>query len=523
MKINAGKIMTSNHVKNYENHFIVRSESMRWLLVVILFVTAFGIRVVGVTQIPMNYHPVKQYRAALTARAFYYSRLDNAPVWETEVAQASLESIGFLGPPLVDSIAAAFYLISGTEALWIPKLLSSIYWMIGGFFLYASARRMMNEDAALLSTSIYLLLPFGVVSSQSFQPDPLMLMFMIISIYMIIVHYEHPTRAGLIGMGIISAIAILIKPVSLFIIFGAYLALQYHSRGLNRNLIFNKDTILFVSIALLPSLLYYGYGILNTANLDQQAQKSFIPQLFLQFNFWDGWLKRIRIAVGYTLFLGGMLGAFLYPDGWRKKLLFGLWIGYFTMCFAFTYTISTHDYYHLPLFPVIALSFGSIAEILTQNLRQQATNRYLQLGMAAILFLAFFLGAGTSVQALGKLPDYQPEIILAQDVGEAVSHSTRTIFLAPHDGKPLMYHAKIAGQYWPYWFDIRDEKLWGITNLLPDERLQMLGEGMNPEYFIVTDLAEFENQADLTQYLNENYPVVIEDSRFVIFDLAAGR
>lgn len=505
--------------RNYENQFIVRNESMRWLIALILFVTSFGIRVVGVTQIPMNYHPIKQYRAALTARAFYYSQLDDIPGWEKEVAESSLHRIGFLGPPVVDSIAATIYRIFGAEALWIPKLLSSIYWMVGGFFLYAIAHKMMSEDAALVSTSIYLFLPFGVISSQSFQPDPLMIMLMIISIYTIIVQHDHPTIIGLMGMGIISAAAILVKPVSVFIIFGAYFVLQYHKKGLNRNLVLDKDNILFVLFALFPALLYYGYGILNTEALDQQAQKSFIPQLFLQFNFWDGWLKRIRIAVGFTMFLGGMLGVFLYPAGWQKKLLFGLWIGYLAMCFAFNYTISTHDYYHLPLFPIIALSFGSFADILTQNLRQQASHRHLQLGIWGILFLALFLGAGTSVQALRKLPDYQSEILLAEDVGKAVSHSTRNIFLAPHDGKALMYYGKLSGQYWPYWYDIRDEKLWGIKNLLPGERLHILGAGINPEYFIVTDLEELENQSDLKEYLNENFPVAIKDSRFVIYQL----
>ena len=513
--------MTSTTATSFENQFLIRNKFMRGLILMIVFATAFGIRAFGVTQTPLNYHPIKQYRAALTARALYYSRLNSIPDWEREVAKSSLERIGFLGPPVVDVIAAGMYSVSGTEILWIPKLLSSIYWMVGGMFLYLIARKMMNEDAAVLSTSIYLFMPFGVVSSQSFQPDPLMLMLMIASIYMIITYHERPTATGLLGAGIISAAAIVVKPVSLFIIFGGYFALQFHKKGFNKNLILDRNNIFFVFTALIPSLLYYGYGILNTENLDQQAQKSFIPQLLLQFNFWDGWLKRVRIAVGFTMFLGGMLGVFLYPAGWQKKLMFGLWTGYFVMCLAFTYTISTHDYYHLPLFPIIALSFGPIASILIQNLSRQANNWLQESAIWAILFVAFFLSAGTSVQALGKLPDYQPEIILNEDVGRVVGHSTRTIFLAPHDGKPLMYYGKLSGRYWPYWFDIRDETLWGVTHLSPRERLAALGDGIEPEYFIVTDLVELENQSNLKQYLDENYPVLIKDSRFVIYRLDA--
>jgi hypothetical protein len=507
--------------KLYANQFIVRNEPIRWLIVSIIFITAFGIRAIGITNIPMDYHPIKQYRAALTARSFYFSKTDEVPIWEKEVAYSSLERIGFLGPPVVDVVAAGLYFVGGGEALWIPRLMSSIYWITGGIFLYALARKMMNEDASILATSIYLFLPFGVISSQSFQPDPLMIMLLVISIYAIVVYHQQLTRKNLFAMAAISAVAILIKPVSLFIIFGGYFAMQIQKKGLAKSLILDQDNIIFVLVALFPSILYYGYGILNTVNLDQQAQKSFIPQLLLQFDFWDGWLKRIRLAVGFTMFLGGILGALMYSPGWHKNLLFGLWAGYFVMCFAFNYTISTHDYYHLPLFPIIALSFGSIADILSQNLRRQATNPFLELGIWGVLFVSLFLGAGTHVQAARKLPDYRSEITLAEDIGRLVAHSTNTIFLAPYDGKPLMYYGKISGQYWPYWYDIRDEKLWGVKDLLPEERLKILSKGMEPEYFIVTDVMELENQSDLKQYLEGNYPVLIRDSRFVIYKLSS--
>jgi 4-amino-4-deoxy-L-arabinose transferase-like glycosyltransferase len=501
----------------FDNQFIVRSNLMRVIILVSLFVIALGIRVFGITDVPLNYHPVKQYRAALTARAFYYSMTSGIPEWESAVAASSVERIGFLGPPVIDFMAAGIYSIYGVEELWLPKLLSVIFWVVGGFFLYLIARRMMSEDAAIVSTSIYLLLPFGVVSSQSFQPDPLMLMLTIISIYLIVRHHEDTTWTALLSAGIVSAAAVLVKPVSIFIILGAYFSLQYHKNGLHKDLVMDKRNIAFVLIALLPSLVYYSYGILNTANLEQQAQKSFVLQLFLQFDFWDGWLKRIKLAVGHAMFLGGLLGAFFYPAGWQKKMVFGLWSGYFLMCFAFNYTISTHDYYHLPLFPIISLSLGPIAEVLVQNLRKQADNRALALEIWGILLAALFLSAGTSVQAQRKFPDYQSEIKLYEEVGEAVAHSTRTILLAPYDGKPLIYYGKLSGQYWPYWYDIRDEKLWGVPDMLPQERLKKLSAGITPEYFIITDLVEFENQADLKQYLEANFPVLVEDPRFIIY------
>jgi hypothetical protein len=86
-----------------------------------------------------------------------------------------------------------------------------------------------------------------------------------------------------------------------------------------------------------------------------------------------------------------------------------------------------------------------------------------------------------------------------------------------------MYYGKLSGRYWPYWYDIRDEKLWGVENMTPEQRLSLLGNGIDPEYFIVTDLAELENQSDLKQYLDENYPVLLKEPGFIIYQLPAGQ
>jgi 4-amino-4-deoxy-L-arabinose transferase-like glycosyltransferase len=508
---------------NKREIFLARNIYLEGSILVLIFLVALGIRLFDITHIPLDYHPVKQYRSALTARAFYYSNLDNIEDWQKRTAIASLKNIGYLGPPVNELIAANIYAILGSEDLWIPKSLSVVYWTVGGIFLYAVARRMLNKDGALVTTAIYLLLPFGVRSSQSFQPDPLMIMFLIVSIYAIVLYHEHPTVKRLLSAVFMAAVAILIKPVCVFIIFGAFLGLQFHRSGFTLNTIKDKRLIIFSVLAVIPFLLYYGYGILNTDNLGQQAQKSFIPQLFLQPEFWDGWLKRIKISLGFPVFIGGLLGAFLFPKSWQKTMLFGMWGGYFLMCIAFNYTISTHDYYHLPLFPIVAISLGFAAQTLLTGLRHQAVHWYLDLGIWMLLAAALFLGAGTTIQAARRLPDYKPEVELYTEIGVLVSHSTGAIFLSDYDGKPLMYYGRLAGQYWPYGYDIRDEKLWGIDIQSPEERLKILSQTIEPEYFIVTDLIEYENQKELMLFLNETYPVLIENPNFIIYQLLPER
>jgi hypothetical protein len=494
------------------------SPTWRLLVLSTLFTTALAIRVFGINETPLDFHPVKQYRFALSARAYYYDSLDSVPEWKREVASANMQQIGLLHPPILERLAAYSYLLAGEERLWIPRLLSSLFWVVGGVFVYLIARRMTSGDGAIFSTAFYLLLPFGVLASQSFQIDPLMVMMMSISLFLIIRYRELPSVGRLLGAAIASGTAILLKPVCFPVIGGVFAALAIDRQGVRKSVL-NPHSLTFTIIALLPTVVFYGYGIIAGGVLEHQAEKSFIPTLFLEFRFWDGWLKRVRIVMGYTYFLGGLLGTLVFRRGWPKAFVLGLWAGYFAMCFLFNYTICTHDYYHLPLVPIVALSLGPIASLILERVNRETRSWYWRLTVWAVLFVILFLSAGTSVQARRKLPDFENDVHMAQSIGDEVAHSTRTIVLDPYEGKPLMYYGEFSGEWWPYWYDIRDEKLWGQREMSVEERLNLLSLNNSPECFIITDLVEFEGQEDLQEFLTTRFSILVERDEYLIFDL----
>lgn len=133
-----------------------------------------------------------------------------------------------------------------------------------------------------------------------------------------------------------------------------------------------------------------------------------------------------------------------------KQWLFLILIlaGYLLMCLAFNYTISTHDYYHLLVIPIVALSIGSLANLI-----------------------------------LGEL----------QRVGGA--------------------------WYWPYGYDIRDERMWLGYAVTVADRFEALRTAVQPDYFIVTDFAEFAAQPELKQFLTSQYPVMTQTDEYIIFAL----
>ena len=76
------------------------------------------------------------------------------------------------------------------------------------------------------------------------------------------------------------------------------------------------------------------------------------------------------MTAGYIPFIMGLIGILLTDKGILRGLLLGLWLGYLFFCLLFTYHIHTHDYYHLILIPVIAMSLAPIGSAVFRTMRQ---------------------------------------------------------------------------------------------------------------------------------------------------------
>ena len=108
---------------------------------------------------------------------------------------------------------------------------------------------------------------------------------------------------------------------------------------------------------------------------------------------------------------------------------------------------------------------------------------------------------------------------VASNIGEAVNHSTQTIVLDEFDGKSLMYHGQFSGIYWPHGYDFIDGKLWNEPEMNAQQRFYEFNKNNSLEYFIVTDLSELTQQADLNEFLRSRFVVLVENEDYVIFEL----
>src|SRR5215210_4122163 len=223
-----------------------RESTSRLLTLGMLFVGAFCLRLYGLGQPPMEFNAIRQYHGALLARGLYQ--------WLLSGNLRTLPPDGILEPPILEFAASLSYLVLGGEHLWVPRLLSVLFWMIGGVFLYLVAKRIVSPNAAVFSVFFYLFDPATETPSRAFMPESLMIMFLVISVFAIVRYHEQPqSRRRLIVAAVASSLAIFVKPgICLFQVFGAFAALSVYREGIRRTLL-SWHMVVFVVLAVLPT------------------------------------------------------------------------------------------------------------------------------------------------------------------------------------------------------------------------------------------------------------------------------
>lgn len=511
----------------YKTQFSGREPILLLFIISLLCVVAFGVRILHIDEPPGEFQPTRAYHGFIMARAYYYEALESAPEWKREIASLNKQAEYSAEPPILDLTASFAYRILGGEHIWIPRILATVCWIAGGIFLYLIAKRILPAGAALFSTAFYLFLPYGILASRSFQPDPLMIMALLFSIFAILRYYEQPSTPRLVIAALASALTLFIKPgVCLFQLFGVFVSLGIYKQGLRRTLI-GPHSAIFAVLSLLPMLIYVLYGTFVAGFFGTQVERTLSPHLLLQPSFWAAWLLQINIVVG-PYFIVALLGFLMLSKGLARALLIGLWVGYLIFGLVFTNQI-IHDYYSLQLIPVVALSLGPIIALIIDYLAQVATQRYQRAAIVGVLLLAGLLAVGASINYRhhydANALDIDDKVKMYEEVGGIVNHSASTLISAPDYGEPLKYHGWLSGEVWPPWDDIDDgEKNPGTSELTMEERLDKLEAKSEypPDYFvIIRDLnyGRFEDQTELYEFLGKKHPIVAEGVDYWIFDL----
>jgi hypothetical protein len=287
-----------------------------------------------------------------------------------------------------------------------------------------------------------------------------------------------------------------------------------------RKLIRSKQFWVIALLTVLPTLGYMIDGFFVSKGLSSLFGLRFFPSLWIQPYFYLQWLGKAQSVATLGFLVLGLVGIFYFKQREDRRFVIGLWLGYTIFGFVFAYYFGTHDYYHLSLVPIVAISIAPLADALWQRLLEVQSSRFARVAVG--LLLTFGLAVTLwNIRTIFHKVDYRPQQADWERIGEVLGSNTSIIALTQDYGYRLEYFSWInPAEYWPYLGDTRLRELAGIPQ--PEFAARFADQTKGTDFFVVTDLEEFAAQPELKDFLTANYPVFAEGPTYIIFDLRKG-
>jgi len=479
-----------------------RSRVVFWTCIAVLFLLGLGIRLYDLTDPPLDFNATRQLHSAIKTRGYYYAMFPGAGgAAQREAAMRMGAEIETLEPPFMEWLTALTYRLAGGEYLWIGRLYAILFWL---------SRDLLGGDAALLSSAFFLFLPYAAVASRAFMPDPLMVSLIVFTWWAVLRWSRAPTWRRTVAAGLLGGLAILCKFNAAFFIAGAFAGAVLASRGIRQAL---RDPKVWAAgaLAVLPYTLYFIYARYIAGYLEPGTFR-FFPQLWREPAFYLRWTEAINGTVNLEWAVVGLVGTFLLRQRGERMMFGGVWLGYVVYGMALPYHIITHDYYQLPLVPLIAIGLSAATVTLWQNLQVKP-----RLGeVLTVTLLLFGIGINAwSARVKLKEVDYRGEAVFWQRLGERLGRDARVAGLTHDYGFRLAYWGWVSSSNWMTAGDFGLRQLAG-QEFDFDALFDQVTEGM--DYFLVTLMGELDGQPYLKNRLYDGYPVEAGDG-YLLFDL----
>lgn len=487
---------------------------VRRLLLVALLAIGFGLRMVNLTNPPLD-RAERQLRGAIIARGMYYEMQPNADPAKRQAAIAMWHSLEVFEPPIFERLMALSYLIVGGEVLWLSRIYASLAWALGGLALYALARRLTSAHGGIFALAFYLILPAGVPMSRTFQPDPLMVASMLVAAYAAYRWVESSSWRWATLAGIGAGVAVLIKAFGALPMGAMLVAVVWAGFGLRRALV-NRQVWLAAALSIGIPASYYLLATGQGVSVYLGFWTLSLSRVLVTPRFYTGWVSIIGSLMDLTAFFAALVGIILLPRIGRA-LASGLLIGYIVYGILVPWQISTHDYYTLPLIPIVGLGLTPLAAIAPRRLFE-LPKAWIALGIALTIG-AFGYTTLIARNLMAATPDYRLEPLAWKQIGEAVPTDGLTIGLTHEYGYRLMYYGWRQVATWPTTLDQ------GLTlarggNLSSDFAQYFAEKTHGYHYFLVTLFGELDAQPQLKEMLYDHYTIASQGDGYVLFDLS---
>ncbi len=489
------------------------------LFLSILLALAVAIRVDDITDLPLDFHSTRQLRSALIARGMYLQdRSDPAAVagWQRQVAAVQEDSEDVLEPRIMETLAVAGYRLVGSEQLWIPRLLSALFWVLGAIPLFLLARSITSTSGAVAAIAFYLFLPYAIISSRSFMPDPLMVALTLWALWAVFCWRQSPRWPWAVFAGLLCGAALFVKVMAVFPLLGGIAGLII-GRGELRKALRDPQAWVVALLAGLPVTAFLFYGMFISGSLARNTAGRFFPAMLIDPIFYFRWEGKIGLIMGHPALILSLLGLLLITSRPWRYMLIGLWGGYILLGLIFDFQISSHDYYSLPLIPIAALSLVPYGDLAYRRLQETAGARWLVTAVVSLLVLAGAVLVAWDVHVGFKGVDYRPQAAIYEKVAELVGRKSSVVALTDDYGFRLAYWGWMNAQVWPSYGDLDFRQAVSGTTRSFQQLFKTYTSGK--DYFVITWFEELDFQPELRQRLYSTYPIYAQGDGYVIFDL----
>lgn len=487
----------------------------RWLTraaLVVLFTAGLLTRLYDLHDAPLDFHGTRQLHSALIARGMYYQTLTDAPAWQREMADAQRRAEGLIEPQIMETLAAFGYRLAGSEQLWIPRLLAILFWLIGGLAVFLLGRELSDPNGGVAAAVFYIALQYGVIASRAFQPDPLLTAAIVWAWWAILRWQRQPTWSRAVTAGLLGGLAIYVKSTAVFFVSGAWLGIILFGFGLGKALR-NPRLWMAALLTVLPYAAYHLYSTVVLHLLESQFSLRFFPRMWIDPVFYLRWKGLIEGVVSLPWLIVGLIGLFLIRDRAARSLVAGAFAGYILYGIVFSYQTSTHDYYHLPLIPLVGLGLGTGFALAVASFQGPGWLRSAVLGGLLLIFAAANLWDARSEL---KRADYRAEAALAEEIGAMFKPEDRVVSIAPYYSYALSYWGWVNASNW---LSAGDFEMRALAGQQIDVQAAFAEAASGKDYFLVMDFAELDRQPLVKELLEAHYSPVKKTEHYAVYDL----
>ncbi len=482
------------------------------LVLVLLFLIGGGMRFLDLTEPPVDFHPTRQLRDAIIARALYYRWQPHPDPEKARLAEETARQVANFEPPLLEALTAATYLIVGGEHVWFGRVYAILAWLLGTWGSFLLARQLAGEVGAVATTAFALFLPFAFQASRSFQPDPLMSALIVWTAYAAYKWAQTPSSwRRTWAAGLLAGTAIVVKAFAIYpvagIMAGALFATGWKTA-------FKRLQTWFIAALSLAAIgLYIALRGEATAGNYIAYWVFGFQRLWYQPIFYAKWIYHFLewfTPIGALFALAGLY----FASKTGKAILLGWLGGYVLLGFTVPYLITTHNYYSLPMTFWVSVALAPTVATIWAWAHTIGRPAIIAVALTGIVLLA----AGIDANARFIRASYWGETAHWKAVADAIPADGNVIGLTPTYGMRVRYFGWRPIGVWPPPGEYHAAQIQGreVSDIWEDFQQRTA----HYRYFLVAADQAFEAEPQLKEILTTYYPVIASGEGYQVYDLA---